>query len=143
MTARRLEIFIIVSIIAGVGIIYAFTQKSVLAPTTNQSVNTNTSVHPESQTPSPTPEVPSNTIEYKGVDGKNALELLKASHNVEAKHYSFGDLVTGIDGVMPDANHFWAMYVNGEFSQVGASQYMTKSSDTIKWQIDAVVDPTK
>jgi hypothetical protein len=132
MTARRLEIFIIVSIIAGVGIIYAFTQKPVLAPTTtNQSVNT-----------SPTPAVPS-AIEYNGVDGKNALELLKASHNVEVNHYSFGDLVTGIDGVMPDANHFWAMYVNGEFSQVGASQYITKSPDTIKWQIDPVVDPNK
>ena len=131
MTARRLEIFVIVVIIATAGIIYAFTQKPVLAPSTEVSQNQNLQ------------QVPTNTVEYKGVDGKNAFELLKASHAVDAKHYSFGDLVTGIDGVTPDASHFWAMYVNGEFSQVGASQYITKSSDTIKWQIDTVVDTIK
>ncbi len=122
MSARRLEIFIIVSIIAGVGIVYAMTQKPVLAPSTQQQQQ----------------QVPVSTVEYTGVEGRTALDLLKQTHVVEVKNYSFGDLVTGIDGVSPDANHFWAMYVNGEFSQVGASAYITKSSDQIKWQIEEV-----
>jgi hypothetical protein len=140
MTAKRLEIFVIVVIIAGIGIIYAFTQKPVLAPT----VDTATSVMPTpNAAPPPVADTPTTTFEYQGVNGKNALELLKASHQVQAKHYSFGDLVTGIDGITPDASHFWAMYVNGQFAQVGASSLITKNSDTIKWEIDAVADTKK
>ena len=153
MTARKIEIFVIVVIIALVGIIYAFQQTPVLAPTNdtvttdqnNQTTpSTNTSVKPGTDpAPPPAQQVPTTTITYQGQDGKNALELLKANHQVEAKHYSFGDLVTGIDGVTPDSKHFWALYINDKFSQVGASSYITKSSDTIKWQMDSIVDTTK
>ncbi len=157
MTVKRLEIFVIVSIIAIIGIIYAFTQKPVLAPVANQqrqsqvaddsdtsanatSVNTNLNLN----TQTAPAEVPTTTVTYQGVDGKNALELLQASHQVDVKHYSFGDLVTGIDGITPDSSHFWAMYVNGQFSQVGASAYQTKSTDSVKWEVDAVSpDSTK
>ncbi|MEX2361819.1 MAG: hypothetical protein WD544_01420, partial [Patescibacteria group bacterium] len=30
-----------------------------------------------------------STISYQGVEGKNALDLLKDSHDVETKHYDF------------------------------------------------------
>ena len=133
MTARRLEIFVIVTIIAAFGVIYAFTQQPVLAPATNTGVNSNQNQGIAVGEPNP-----GMIIEYKGEDGKNSLDLLKASHRLEVKSYSFGDLVTGIDGITPDDKHFWAMYVNGQFSQVGASQYMTKSGDAIKWQIDEI-----
>ena len=147
-TARKLEIFVIVSIIALIGIIYAFTKQPVSAPITeNQPVNQNTAVNPNTSinpevNPSPTPtrsqEVPTTTIVYPGQDGKTALELLKANHRVDTKHYSYGDMVTGIDGITPDSSHFWAFYINDQISQVGASSYVTKSSDTIKWQIDEI-----
>ena len=144
---KKIEIFVIVAIIAFIGIIFAVTRKPALAPsneTTNEASNTAAPVNPNpaspTQTPPPTPvqQVPTTTIEYKGVDGKNALELLKSAHQVEAKEYSFGSFVTSIDGIEPDSAHFWAMYVNGQFSQVGASSYMTKATDTIKWQVDTV-----
>lgn len=126
MTAKRLEIFVIVTIIGIIGIIYAFTQKPVQAPvqvsSQNQEINA---------------EVP-QTFEYQGEDGKNALDLLKAKHQVETQHYEFGDFVTSINGVKADSSHFWAMYVNGEMSQVGASAYLTKSTDTIKWQLEKI-----
>ena len=151
---KKLEIFVIVVIIAAIGIIYAFKKPNSTLLSTNLQTpsqqntqvtpNTGTSVRSgNNEVPPPTQQVPTSTIEYKGVDGKNALELLQTSHRVDVKHYSFGDLVTGIDGIQPDSSHFWAMYVNGNFSQVGASSYVTKSSDTIKWEIDAVVDTKK
>jgi hypothetical protein len=130
MTARRLEIFIIVVIIAVIGVVYAMTRQPVLAPVTEQST--------QNQNQNSTQQVPTTIIEYKGQDGKNAMELLRASHQVEVKSYSFGDLVTGIDGVSPDSTHFWAMYVNNTFSQVGAAEVITKSSDTIRWQIEEI-----
>ena len=112
----------IVVIISVIGIIYAFTQKPVRTPT-------NDLVRSQSE---------ANIIEYPGQDGQTALELLQAQRQVEAKNYSFGDLVMSIDGVAADSQHFWAMYVNGQFSQVGASAYVTKNSDMIKWQIDEI-----
>ncbi|HEX9503279.1 MAG TPA: DUF4430 domain-containing protein [Patescibacteria group bacterium] len=135
MTARRLEIFVIVTIIALIGVIYALTKKPVLAPATNTGINQSQNQNPRIAPGEPNPSAP---VEYKGQNGKNALELLKLAHKVDVKSYSFGDMVTGIDGITPDAKHFWAMYVNGKFSQVGASQYMTKLEDSIKWQIDAI-----
>ena len=146
---RKIEIFVIVVIIALIGIIYAF--KAPIRTTSlisgqdqsdQQSPNTATSVKPSDNTEAPSP-VPSTTIEYQGVDGKNALDLLKIDHQVEVQHYSFGDMVLSIDNIKPDSKHFWAMYVNDSFSQVGASAYVTKSTDKIKWEVDALVDTTK
>jgi len=165
---RKLEVFVIVVIIAVIGIIYAFRQKPALhlaqndnsqqtqntqtqsdqtaqSDQTQQSTgpSTQTSVKPDDSYVTPAEETPQTKIQYQGVDGKNALDLLRAQHRVEYKHYSYGDMVIGIDGIVPDAKHFWAFYVNDKFSQIGAGSYVTKSSDTIKWEIDAVVDTTK
>lgn len=133
---KKIEIFVIVVVIAFVGIIYAFKQKPVLAPTTTNPNLTGEQSDQQQQ-------VPTNVIEYKGQDGQTAFALLDASHRVEVKHYSFGDMVISIDGIAPDSKHFWSFYVNDSMAQVGASDYATKSTDNIKWQIDAVVDTTK
>ena len=84
--------------------------------------------------------ITSNTSEitYQGVDGKNALELLQASHQVDVTTSGQGDFVNSIDGVTPDSNHFWSFYVNGTMSSVGASSYQTKSTDILTWKLDAI-----
>lgn len=81
----------------------------------------------------------STEIHYKGVDGKDALDLLKQSHKVETKSYAgLGELVTGVDGVSAGSKYFWAFYVNGQQSQVGASEYVTKATDTIAWKLEEI-----
>ncbi len=81
----------------------------------------------------------STEVSYKGVEGKNALELLKQSHKVETKTYEgLGELVTSIDGVSPDSKHFWAFYVNGQQSQVGADAYTTNDADAIVWKLEEI-----
>ncbi|MBX4191344.1 MAG: DUF4430 domain-containing protein [Candidatus Doudnabacteria bacterium] len=136
MTAKRLEIFIIVVIIAVIGVVYALTRTPVLAPTSeNGAVTPNTNQNPGIAVGEPNPSM---VISYSGVEGKNALELLRASHRVDVKSYSFGDMVTGIDGITPDTRHFWAMYVNGTMSQTGAGQFVTKKSDRIEWKIEEI-----
>lgn len=80
-----------------------------------------------------------NTINYQGVEGQSALDLLKASHTVESTTYDFGDFVTSIDGQASDGTtNFWAFYVNGEQSQVGASDYQTKNGDVIEWRLETI-----
>jgi len=92
-------------------------------------VTSTTTVNNQSQT---------SEITYQGVDGQDALSLLKASHHVETTSSSYGEFVNSIDDVTPDSGHFWSFYVNGQLSDVGAGSYVTKSSDQITWKLDAI-----
>lgn len=139
-TLRKIEAFVIVAVIAFIGIIYAFKEKPLNAPIKVNVPVSDTSAQNQN---TPLQEVPTTVINYNGQEGKTALEILKAGHRVDVKHYSFGDMVTGIDGIAPDSKHFWSFYVNGALAQVGADSFVTKSSDQIKWQVDTVVDYTK
>lgn len=71
-------------------------------------------------------------------EGQTALDLLKATHQVEVKSYSFGDMVTGIDGNKSDAKHFWEFFVNGKSSNVGAGSYQLKDGDKIEWKLSEI-----
>ena len=73
---------------------------------------------------------------YKGEDGKNALEILKAKYpKTTMKGSSLGDYVTGIDGHESGSNAYWEFFVNGKSSAVGPGSYTTKSTDTIEWKL--------
>jgi hypothetical protein len=74
-------------------------------------------------------------ISYNGQNGVNAYVLLQKHATVQAKHYSFGYLVTSIDGVIGNGPKYWTFYVNGKEAAVGASLYITKNSDTISWKL--------
>ncbi|MGE5298025.1 MAG: DUF4430 domain-containing protein [Acidobacteriaceae bacterium] len=132
MKFKRFESLIVVGIIVVVAGTYAFTKKPVQAPVTDSQQTQNQNLN------QPVQQVPSSEIKYQGVEGKTAMELLKATHRVDVKNYSFGDMVTGIDGIEPDNNHFWGFYVNGSLSQVGADQYKTKASDSIEWKLEEI-----
>jgi hypothetical protein len=74
-------------------------------------------------------------ISYHGENGVNALKLLDEKAKVQSKHYSFGDLVTAIDGVSGNGPKYWIFYVNNKEASVGAGSYITKSSDVITWKL--------
>ncbi|MBI5530436.1 MAG: DUF4430 domain-containing protein [Candidatus Doudnabacteria bacterium] len=82
---------------------------------------------------------PMNEIKYQGEDGKNAMDLLKAKYKVETKSFgSAGEFVESINGVKPDSKHFWKFFINGKSASVGASSYVTKSTDMLEWQLDEI-----
>lgn len=74
-------------------------------------------------------------LSYKGVSGKNALELLKMHAHITTKSTSFGPLVESINGVQ-GGGKYWMLYVNGKQAAVGAAAYVTKSADTIEWKFE-------
>ncbi len=85
----------------------------------------------------PTTTSQEQVVSYSGVDGKNALELLKANATVETQNYEgIGELVTSINGVPSTAENYWIFYVNGEQAQVGASEFATKSTDQLSWRYE-------
>ena len=74
-------------------------------------------------------------ISYHGHDGIDALTLLKQHAAVQTKHYSFGDLVTSINGSVGSGPKYWTFYVNGKEASVGAGAYHSKNSDTLMWRL--------
>lgn len=74
-------------------------------------------------------------IKYKGIEGQNALDLLKKYAQVQTKHYSFGDLVTAINGTQGNGPKYWSFYLNGKLSDVGAGVYITHARDMIEWKL--------
>lgn len=77
----------------------------------------------------------SNSFTYQGETGKNALELLKANADVQTETSDFGEMVTSINGQAGGGDKYWAFFVNGEMSSVGAADYATKDSETIEWKL--------
>jgi hypothetical protein len=69
---------------------------------------------------------------------QTALELLKAN---DPKAATKGDganaYVTTINGYTASdtKKEYWALYVNGKMSDVGAGSYVTKDGDQIEWKI--------
>ena len=82
---------------------------------------------------------PTQTVTYEGESGKIALQILKEKYTVQTKEFSgVGEFVQSIGGIQPDSKHFWAFYVNGQSSNVGAGSYATKNGDTIEWKMEAI-----
>jgi len=75
-------------------------------------------------------------VQYYGVDGKTALELLEASHQVEKKTSSIGSFVEAIDGIKNRSDRFWLYYVNGKKPDVASDRYRTAAGDTIEWRFE-------
>jgi hypothetical protein len=74
-------------------------------------------------------------ISYPGQNGKSAMTLLKSFASVKVRHYSFGDLVTSINGVSGNGPKYWTLFVNKRESSVGADIYITKNADTLTWKL--------
>jgi hypothetical protein len=80
---------------------------------------------------------PVTHVSYKGVEGKTALELLKAKAKVVTKQSTYGEYVDSIGGVKGgEGGKYWTFYVNGTMAQVGADAYHTKNGDTIEWKFE-------
>lgn len=78
------------------------------------------------------------TINYDGQTGKTALDLLKASHQVESQDSSIGVFVTGIDDTKNQDNKYWMLYVDGRLAATGADQYTTKDGEKIEWRYESL-----
>ena len=76
-------------------------------------------------------------VAYDGQAGKNALELLEQEVTIVTKDSSYGPYVDTINGTPGGTDgKYWAFYVNGQLSQVGAADYVTKAGDSIEWKFE-------
>lgn len=77
---------------------------------------------------------------YNGIAGETAMDALKKFYTVETKDFGsgMGEFVVSINGIKPASDEFWAFYVNGKSSTVGASTYVAKPSDLIEWRLEKI-----
>ncbi len=64
-------------------------------------------------------------------DGQTAFELLQSEAEVEYKEYDFGIFIESINGTKADDQHYWAVYVNGEYAQTGTDQIQLHQGDQV------------
>lgn len=72
--------------------------------------------------------------------GDTAWSILKRASTknnfvLQYQMYDFGVFVTGIGGIVPKGNQYWAFYYNGKYAQVGASDQSVSPGDTTFWQL--------
>jgi len=77
-------------------------------------------------------------IQYKGDDGKTALELLKANFTTETQQSGGVETVVSISGKKASANEYWAFFVGEIESSSLSSSYITKTTDVIRWELKPV-----
>ena len=85
--------------------------------------------------------IQSDYIRYPGSEGENAFELLKdavGEDKVKYQEHDFGVFVEEINGLAPDAEHFWKLYYNGKESQVGADALATHKGDVLEWVVEKI-----
>ena len=85
-------------------------------------------------------QVQNQKMEFSAGENKTALDLLRASYTLQTKNFGsgLGEFVEEINGTKPAKNEFWAFYVNGKSSNVGASSYFPKDGDSLEWKIDKI-----
>ena len=107
--------------------------------TTGCGLQPNTTTTPINEVTEEKPNVETQSIKLTGQEDKTAMEILKASHKIGTKSFGeIGEFIEEIDGVKSDTKHFWAFYINGESSNVGAGQYETKNSDLIEFKLEEI-----
>ena len=125
---KRIETTIIAVVILVLGAAYGFLSDKAEAPTTD-----NAAQQVQQQQSSSAP------VRYQGQEGRTALDILRATHDVETQNFAgVGDFVKKIDGVEADSSHFWSFYVNGAQATEGAGTFITKSSDSIEWKLEEI-----
>jgi hypothetical protein len=68
--------------------------------------------------------------------GKNAFDAMKEKVKVDYKQFSFGVFVEKINGVAPPSQDFyWALFVNGEYSEKGISDISLNEDTVIEWRL--------
>lgn len=137
---KRAETIIIGTIIVVLAIAYGLLNDKASAPTNTNTQEQASNQQQTAETGDDSQQmVATSQVQYQGEDGKNAMELLKAKYRVETQSFGgVGEFVKSINGIEPGATHFWSLYVNGSQSQVGATEYMTKSTDSIEWKLEEI-----
>lgn len=71
--------------------------------------------------------------------GKTAFALLLENlPDTGYKKYDFGYFIESINNLKGDNSHFWAFYINGNKSEVGADSVVVKPGDVVEFKYETI-----
>ena len=70
--------------------------------------------------------------------GSNAFEIMKANLQVDFKDSAIGPFITGINNINADTEHYWALYIDGNYAQKGINQYTIEKETIIAWKLEKI-----
>jgi len=116
-------------------------------PLNKQPTPSPTPVVEETQQPTPDPTLATNPSLEITVTAQQAgltvEAILDATGMVEYVDYgTAGKFVQSLNGVAANSEHYWAFYLNNEYSQTGVSDTLVKEGDTIKFAYETI-DPNQ
>lgn len=89
--------------------------------------------------PSPTPAIPKTYSFTATVSAQPALELVKSQIDLQVKEYDFGLMVEGVNGLIADEKHYWALYHNGDYAKVGIADLKLEKDETIELRYEEII----
>ncbi len=72
------------------------------------------------------------------VSGQNALELVQSQVQLELKKYDFGVMIEGVNGLMADNKHYWALYLNDVYAQLGIADIQLQENDKLELKYEEI-----
>lgn len=69
------------------------------------------------------------------IDAMRAYALSSRSFSFETDEYpSLGLFITSINGTSNANGYYWTLYINGNYSELGASSASVHAGDTLEWR---------
>jgi hypothetical protein len=137
MKFTKLKIFIAVVIVAVCAMGAYWILKN---PDTGKGKDTISDIQAVVQSAKLTVSEDKKIVSYEGQTGKTALSILQSLANVTTQSSSYGEFVTGINGIEANGKtEFWSFYVNGKMASEGAGTYKTTNGEKIEWRIEEVL----
>ena len=133
------NIYLILGIVIVIAGIYFYTQQTNPNPSPASTSSAQLETFSVEQKITYSGIKPDETLQNVTIrNSQTALDTLQSTKTIETKDSSFGKFVESIDGVKGDDKNFWAFYVNGAQSQVGASSYQLKPNDKVEWKYEKI-----
>ena len=69
---------------------------------------------------------------------KYLIDVLKEQEELKIKteDSQYGEFITSIKGLSQGDNYYWNYYIDGEYAQVGVSQYEIKNDETYTFKLE-------
>lgn len=137
MKNKSLIIFLAIVLVLATGIGINYWQKNVASQNlpANQATNEILNNEPNNLPANTSAEAITETLTIAlniEQDETDVWQMLQQQHTVEFEQYDFGIFIKGIDGLMADNKHYFAIYLNDQYAQTGIDQLQVKSGDVVK-----------
>lgn len=76
--------------------------------------------------------------EKKSTKEKYLIDVMKIIDDLELKteNSEYGEYIVSIKGLEEGNNYYWNYYVNGEYAQIGVSNYKIQNNDIFEFKLE-------